>query len=301
MTYRVAPGLYAVGVPDGDSPVFVTANYKLSFDALRGALGDMRAWLLVLDTKGVNVWCAAGKGTFGTDEVVARVGSVNLGAVVRHRTLIVPQLGAPGVASHIVKQKTGFSVVFGPVRANDIPPFMESGLMADRAMRTVTFTLRERLAVAPIELVHAWKLLLAAILFVLVRGFGDRSLTLSSVTVGFLPYVGAVMLGAFGVPALLPWIPGRALSFKGWFLCLVAVAVYWVAARPGADATLVYALVLPPMAGYLALQFTGATPYTSLSGVRKELRRSLPLFVVSAGLGVVIGIILSLRRLWPGS
>jgi CO dehydrogenase/acetyl-CoA synthase gamma subunit (corrinoid Fe-S protein) len=100
MDYRVAPGLYAVGNPGPDSAVLVSANYKMSFDRLRSALDGRDAWLLVLDTKGINVWCAAGKGTFGTDEVVRRVQATGLDRVVTHRTLILPQLGAPGVAAH---------------------------------------------------------------------------------------------------------------------------------------------------------------------------------------------------------
>ena len=95
MLYRVEPGLYAVGRPDPQSPVLVSANYKLSFDRLRRQLGGWDAWILVLDTKGVNVWCAAGKGTFGTDELVGRVESCRLAEVVAHRRLIVPQLARP--------------------------------------------------------------------------------------------------------------------------------------------------------------------------------------------------------------
>src|SRR3990172_2220623 len=67
MKYQVPPGLYAVGQPDRTSPVLVTANYKLTFDRLRSRLSEINAWILVLDTKGINVWCAAGKGTFGTE------------------------------------------------------------------------------------------------------------------------------------------------------------------------------------------------------------------------------------------
>ena len=62
--YKIAPGLYAAGSPGPRSPVLVTANYKLSFDALRFCLGGVDAWLLVVDTRGINVWCAAGKGSF---------------------------------------------------------------------------------------------------------------------------------------------------------------------------------------------------------------------------------------------
>ena len=69
MAYTVEPGLYSVGNPGNDSPVLVSANYKLTFDVLRRNLAGLNCWLLILDTKGINVWCAAGKGTFGTDEL----------------------------------------------------------------------------------------------------------------------------------------------------------------------------------------------------------------------------------------
>ena len=78
LEFIVPPGLYAVGTPTDRSLVFVSANYKLSFDCLRAQLGGLDAWILVLDTKGINVWCAAGKGTFGTDELVARIEATGL-------------------------------------------------------------------------------------------------------------------------------------------------------------------------------------------------------------------------------
>ncbi|HQL32652.1 MAG TPA: hypothetical protein PK969_05305, partial [Treponemataceae bacterium] len=57
----VTPGLYFIGSPGAASPVLVSANYRLSFDALRKELSGIDAWILVVDTRGVNVWCAAGK------------------------------------------------------------------------------------------------------------------------------------------------------------------------------------------------------------------------------------------------
>jgi len=98
--YRVGPGLYAVGTPGPESEVFVTANYKLTFDILRKNMTGLNVWILVLDTKGVNVWCAAGKGTFGTKELVSRIRLVSLERIVNHKRLILPQLGATGVAAH---------------------------------------------------------------------------------------------------------------------------------------------------------------------------------------------------------
>ena len=111
MRYTVPPGLYALGVPKPESPLLVTANYKLSFDHVRRAMDGLDAWVLVLDTKGVNVWCAAGKGTFGTEELVERIARTEAARIVSHRVLVVPQLGAPGVAAHEVARRTGFRVV----------------------------------------------------------------------------------------------------------------------------------------------------------------------------------------------
>ncbi|MBF0567350.1 MAG: hypothetical protein HQK95_00640 [Nitrospirae bacterium] len=88
--YTVTPGLYALGKPSEDSDVFVSSNYKLSFDKLRSALAGINAWVLVLDTKGINVWCAAGKGTFSTEELIKKISDTNLPLCVRHRRLIVP-------------------------------------------------------------------------------------------------------------------------------------------------------------------------------------------------------------------
>jgi CO dehydrogenase/acetyl-CoA synthase gamma subunit (corrinoid Fe-S protein) len=145
MNYKVNPGLYAVGNPGVDSPVLVSANYKLTFDVLRKNLGGLDCWLLILDTNGVNVWCAAGKGTLGTDELVNRIEAVKLSEVVTHKNLILPQLGAPGVDSNEVKRRTGFAVTFGPVRAEDVQAFISSGNKATKEMRLVKFTFKDRL------------------------------------------------------------------------------------------------------------------------------------------------------------
>src|SRR5512147_120791 len=161
--HRVVPGLYALGNPTPDAPVFVTANYTLSFDALRSALGGLDSYLLVLDTKGINVWCAAGKGTFGTDELVRRIEATRLHEVVNHRVLILPQLGAPGVAAHEVKQRAHFKVEYGPVRAEDLPEYLKTR-KATPEMRQVRFDIKDRIALIPVEFVPLLLLLLLLIL-----------------------------------------------------------------------------------------------------------------------------------------
>ena len=286
--YTVAPGLYRVGAPDSASPVLVTANYKLTVDAVRRWLVGLNVWLLVLDTKGVNVWCAAGKGTFGTEELVRRIQSASLREVVKHRELVVPQLGATGIAAHEVKRATGFSVHYGPVRAADIPAYLAAGIKATPAMRRVTFGWKERLAVAPVELVAALGPLLAIATFVAALDvFHHHRLTADALT-GMVPFLAAVLTGGLLVPWLLPWLPFRAFALKGAVAgALVAAAVLWwlpVGAVEGAGA----ALLVVAITSYMAMTFTGSTTFTTLAGVRLEVRWGLPPILIAAGAGTIL-------------
>ncbi len=302
MRYRVDPGLYAVGRPTSESPVLVSANYKMSFDRLRSQLAGVDAWVLVLDTQGVNVWCSAGKGVFGTDEIVGRIKANRLDEIVSHRTLVIPQLGAPGVAAHQVKNRCGFRVVYGPVRAADLPAFLANGMKATPEMREVTFPFLGRVALVPVELVRWAKYaILLAIALLFLAGLGPEGyswLRVASTGVfsgGLLlaAYIASNVLG----PALLPWLPGRALSFKG--ACLGIVLVVALAGlcwpSPGSAGnwpTLFgWALLIPAVASFITMSFVGSTTYTSLSGVRWEMRIAAPLQLIAAAAGMVLWLV----------
>jgi hypothetical protein len=299
MDYKVKPGLYAVGKPDGDSPVLVSANYKLTFDILRKNLTSLDCWLLILDTKGINVWCAAGKGTFGTDELVNRIEATRLADVVSHRKLILPQLGASGVSAHEVAKRMGFTVTYGPVRAEDIKAFVDAGYKATKEMRTVEFTFKDRIVLTPMELVPAVQMALPVLgaLF-LTNQFAARPFDKKDVTA----YLGAVLTGAVVTPALLPHIPGKAFAWKGWLLGLGWTAGYLgLSKRFKKEDRLMSVgelLLMPAVSSFLAMNFTGSSTYTSPSGVKKEMKRALPLIIGSAAVGgaLMLGVHLFFRR-----
>ena len=280
----IAPGLYAVGAASTDSPVLVTANYKFTFDTLRRELAGVDAWVLVLDTRGVNVWCAAGKNLFSHDELALRVQRTGLERVVRHRRLILPQLAATGVSARQVKKKCGFEVVWGPVRARDIHDFLRNGMKAEQAMRRVTFTFGERLVLVPVELsfLPTPTAVILAALF-LISGIGAGIFSVDAAWARGLSaaaaYAAGVLAGAVATPALLPWIPGRAFALKGALTGTAVGGLLIFFLRAGLHAAELSALLVltAAVSSYLAMNFTGSTPFTSPSGVEKEMRRAIPL------------------------
>ncbi|MHB8164381.1 MAG: mercury methylation corrinoid protein HgcA [Methanoregula sp.] len=294
MGHRVEPGLYRLGNPTPESPVFASANYTLSFDAVRSALTGFDAYILVLDTKGINVWCAAGKGTFGTDELVNRIEITGLAGTVTHRKIIVPQLGAPGISAHEVQCQSGFKVEYGPVRARDLPEYIRTG-KATPEMRIVVFPVRDRIVLAPVELVHvALPTIVVAVALWFLAG-----------PVAALAAISAVVAGTVLFPALLPFIPTKDFSTKGLLLGGIVAIPFAVTfasapALPGwaaLAAALIPLLIMPAVTAYMALNFTGSTTFTSRTGVRKEIFRYVPVMTFMAVTGIILGIVLGVSRL----
>ena len=292
--YKIAPGLYCVGTPDSQAPVLVTANYKLTFDHLRKALTSVNAWILVLDTRGINVWCAAGKNLFSTAEVVYRVSCSEVKKVVNHSRLILPQLAATGVAAHKVKKQSGFEVIYGPVRCQDLPEFLAKGFKSEPTMRKVTFNIIERIILTPVELAHLPKpslwVFLAAFL---ISGIGTHVFSFSSAwargVMLTVAYAAGILAGAVATPALLPWIPGRSFALKGAIIGLLSAAGIVALFRSDLQLFGALALILwtTAVSSYLAMNFTGATPFTSPSGVEKEMRKAIPLQAAALLLAMV--------------
>jgi hypothetical protein len=292
--YRVDPGLYSLGTPDQDSPVFVTGNYSLSFRALRTALKGIDGYILVLDTKGVNVWCAAGKGTFGTDELVLRIEEAHLGEIVKHRRVVLPQLGAPGVAAHEVKKRTGFKVIYGPVLAADLPAFLAAG-EATPEMRKVGFPLKRRLEIIPVEIVNTFILtLILSLPFYFVGG-----------TITAIAGLVAVCAGNILFPPLLPWLPTRNFSTKGFalgalvalpFALMAAFGQHGEALWQRAGWTLAYLLFMPAVTAFLSLNYTGASTFTSWSGVKREIFAYVPVMAWMFAPAVLLMVALAVAR-----
>lgn len=293
MSYIVPPGLYAIGHPDHDAPVVVTANYKMSYDLVRRELGNRNVWLLVLETFGINVWCAAGKGTFGTGELVRRIEASGLSGLVSHRRLLLPVMGAAGVKAVEVKKRSGFEVVFATLRIQDLPAWLDNGMQATREMRELTFGLRERLILTPIEIIGGLKSFpVAGLPLSLLAGSASGAFSVRRSVAALMLYGMSVISGTFLTPLLLPLLPGRMFAFKGAVVgCAISLAcaaiVNGFVPVGGLDLAAMV-LVMSAVSAFYAMNFTGSTPFTSPSGVRREMKLAMPVMALAALTGIVL-------------
>lgn len=212
---RIEPGLYAIGEPGEHDPVLMTGNYDLTVRRVVRALdGKVSAWLLVVDSSGVNVWCGAGAGFLNAERVVGALQMSGVEAWHATKHLVLPQLCANGVDGNAVRERTGWRVSWGPVRAADIPAYLSNGFQKDERMRSVTFPVRDRL-----EMVSATLGLYALMILVPVLIFWRQL---------FWPVLIALLGLSYFYALALPRIPGRDGLAKSLPLSLIALAGMFV-------------------------------------------------------------------------
>jgi hypothetical protein len=152
----------------------------------------------------------------------------------------------------------------------------------------------ERIVLIPVELSHLPKptmWLLPAIF--LLSGIGANFFSFSDAfsrgLMVLAAYGAGILGGAVAAPVLLPWIPVRAFALKGMLTGIaagLAVAAIFYSGIIWAEA-LALLLITTVISSYLAMNFTGSTPFTSPSGVEKEMRKAIPLQAVVALIALV--------------
>jgi ubiquinone/menaquinone biosynthesis C-methylase UbiE len=245
---KTRPGLYAVGEPDERSPVLITGNYDLTVRRLVSAIdGRTNAWVLVVDTAGINVWCGAGAGFFSAEKIIAAVKISRLEKIVSHKTLILPQLAATGVDGWKIRKATGWEVNWGPVRAEDIPAYLDAGKVKSEEMSKVRFPLLDRLEML-VTVLSFYSLMILLPVLIFWRGI-FWPVTIAMVCMGlfyaiFLPYIpgkdglqkavpftGLVLVGFYVYTLFAP--PMEITAMFNWGLGLVGLAVFTTAELQG--------------------------------------------------------------------
>ncbi len=208
---KVRTGLYMIGNPTPESPVLVTGNFDLTVRRVVKAIdGKVNVWLLVADSAGINVWCAAGGGYFSAEKVIAAVKSSRLEEVVRHHALILPQLCANGVDGWRIRKEIHWGVHWGPAKARDIPAYLDANRKKTDAMRWVRFPLKDRLEMVTVTL-GFYGLLILLPVFIFWRPM-------------FWPITFSIVGLSYFYAIVHPWLPGRDGLYKSIPLSLIALA-----------------------------------------------------------------------------
>ncbi len=267
--FRLAPfprrtGMVKIGTPGRDAPVLLTCNFRLSVDRVRRALAGLDAYLLVANSRGVNVWCAATGGLFTNHDVISALKTSGIDGLVDHRRVILPQLAATGIEGEVVQEKTGWTVIWGPVYAKSIPAFLEGGLAKTEMMRTVSFTWLERL-----EMAVAWAFPISLLALVVLPFWRAAVLPIVALVLA------AALLIFLGFPLYQGWIRAsskhagfiffsfgeRGLPFFLWMLFMIGLAGYAALAGDFSWAFILrWGLTSLVVLLILGIDVTGSTP-----------------------------------------
>lgn len=247
--------------------MLVTCNFDLTVKRLKRVLKSIDVWLLVAESKGVNVWCAAGGEEFNTHSVVSAVKTCGIEDRVTHRTLILPPRGAPGINAAEVGSRTGWKVRWGPVYAADIPRYLADNYKKDEGMKRARYDLPERLdtglgSIFPIYFIGAMGFFI----------FGRNLIT---------EYLVAGAPAFIVFMSLCPWIPGRRGITKAFFVDAVLVStlmIIEVSLKQYISQLrlfLIIALVMIPVYGL------------ELGGLASTMKSDLDPFLAKLGIGAV--------------
>ncbi len=252
----VATGVRTLGRPDRLSPVLLTGNYDLTVRRLLRALRGVDAYLVVANSRGVNVWCASSGGHLGTHQVVTALKVGRLDERVVHREVIVPQLAATGVEAKEVRRRTGWIVRFGPADASDLPAYLAAGKRKTEAMRAVRFAAPQRL-----EMAAAWATPIS--LLAAAPAWYAHHLA------GVLALIWGLALGVFFLYDRMP-LSDRGRGVVGAVAVVAAVtAVLAVADRMSAAGLAGWTTTALAVFGLLTFDYAGSSP-TAPAGLFEE-------------------------------
>ena len=214
----VRSGLYRIGSPTRDSPLLLTSNFYMTFKQVVKALQGQHCWLMVQDTEGWNVWCAADARIFSAEKAAALMRAYDVDNLLNGKTIIVPRLG--GRIAKRLSELTGWRVIKGPIEARDLPAFIEGGLVATRPMRNLRryYSFPHRLRVGAVT--------------ALVAIFCD--LPFLFILKEFLPlFLAFGLVSSFALAIFHYWIPGRTGVVKELLLGALAFIglACWTAAQ----------------------------------------------------------------------
>ena len=214
--FPVEPDLIKIGNPTKESPVFLTCNLILTVRRVMKALKGIDCFLLIAPSNGINVWCGACGDEFNTNSVISIMKTSEIDKMVAHKTLILPQLSAPGIDPKEIKRKLGWNVRFGPVYAKDIPSYLKNNMEKEKSQRQIRFPFSQRFEIASMYFFMLF--LLFTLFYIIITIFLpilDLYLYLNTIFISIIIIYGSIFI--------LPSIKGENGAIKILFYEIIII------------------------------------------------------------------------------
>jgi acetyl-CoA decarbonylase/synthase complex subunit gamma len=126
---QVEPGIYPVGEPTADSPIFLTTNFSLTYFIVGGEIENsgISAWLVVPECEGMSVLTAWAAGKLSGATVSKFCKESELEEKVTGREIVIPGYVAQ-ISGDLEEGLPGWTVMVGPQEAADIESFIKARL-----------------------------------------------------------------------------------------------------------------------------------------------------------------------------
>lgn len=274
--FSVKPGLYFTGDQyDKKTPLLVTCNFLSTIVLLFRRIKPLNVRLLILDTNGINVWCSSGGGVFSSGNIVDTLNAYNRDLLTDSEEieLIIPKLSLSGVRLAEL-QNNKIRAIIGPIYAKDIKEYLSQQPYKDRLEDRVRFGIRQRIytVIPTVVQFSGYALLMGVIVFILdllfKKGFHWQVIPI------------AVMISLV-YPTLFPWLPGKRFAVKGISLgIIVSILSIYALEIVLFPLAVFYSAFIFGTSIFLALSYTGNSPISNYSKVKKEITHFLPLNVI---------------------
>ncbi|MBN2546228.1 MAG: hypothetical protein JXB50_10555 [Spirochaetes bacterium] len=289
--FIIDPGLYYIGEKyDINLNLLVTCNYHLTVHLLWNIVRNRNLRLLVIDTKGINVWCSSGKGQFSSNEILKQLNRYEPEQLTIGKKLeiILPKLSMSGVSLSELR-KNFIIPKIGPIYMRDIPDYLDKKPLEDRTEDKFEFNFKDRLFTLIPSLLQFTKysLFMAAALFIWNYFFKTNihyQVILISIIIAVLYII------------FFPILPTKNFSIKGLFLALfliltaVILLILFKINLPILSSVF-YIFFISGISLFFALYYTGSSGVSNYSLVKKEVIRYLPLsflLILSSFITIII-------------
>ncbi len=277
-TFSIEPGLYFTGKEyDMNTPMIVTCNYHMTVFLVWRKMRRIPVRVLVIDTKGINVWCSAGKGQFNAQEILKQLAKYPKEILTNEAKLqlILPKLSLSGVKLSDLRPYD-IDPIIGPIYLEELPAFLTKRPFKNSIDSHYKFDLRDRLfTLIPTFIQFTVYLGIGAIVLLAIHLWLNTGIWWQVIPIGLTITTIYILM--------FPWLPTKSFAKKGISLFFILSALFVaILNHYGIHRVLDWVFYVSFTVGaslFFSLYYTGNSGVSNYSEVRRETIIYLPISV----------------------